>query len=418
MGEGTITLTYTATDALNRTNEKSYTVSVSDIGLSDTLSLDKFYSVENGSVTATDDNILLTATADNARFSPIRELNGRSLTARFLLEKNSVNFERIRFVVSDYRDESKKVEIALEGKYNATNETNMLAASVNGGTPFVTSYLFGGDIKEIFFQLTDVLYLGTTRINVPTYTDGTPFDGFTDFVYLDIIIEGVDTEALATTEGEQKAEIQLVELNGQIMNSVKRDRIKPQVMYMGTVRHTAEIGEEVELCAVKVFDVLNPYTKATVTVTRETETGKTVVADVDKMPLENRPSDQVYKFIAYEYGAYTVTYSYEVGDGTKGTFSYKINVYDTEAPELLLSSVQMQGTVNTAIKLPTITCTDNLDSADAMILKTTYLAPDYTTGIIEGSEFTPTQKGVYKITFVVIDSSNNVTLRTIECVVE
>ncbi|MBQ8658916.1 MAG: hypothetical protein IJ506_07245 [Clostridia bacterium] len=418
MGEGAITLTYTATDALTRKNEKSYTVSVSDIGLSGTLSLGKFYSAENGSVKATDDNILLTATADNARFSPIRELNGRSLTARFLLAKNSVNFERIRFVVSDYRDESKKVEIALEGKYNATNETNMLAASVNGGTPFITSYLFGGDIKEIFFQLTDVLYLGTTRISVPTYTDGTSFDGFADFVYLDVIIEGVDTEALAATEGEQKAEIQLVELNGHTMTNAKRDRIKPQIMYMGTVRHTAEIGEEVELCAVKVFDVLNPYTKATLTLTKETETGKTVVAGVDKLPIENVPSDKVYKFIADDYGAYTVTYSYEVGDGTKEKFSYKINVYDTEAPELVLSSVQLKGKVNSAIKLPKIVCTDNIDSADAIILKKTYLAPDYTAGVIEGSKFTPTQKGVYKITFVVMDSSNNVTLRMIECVVE
>ncbi len=414
MGDGALTFTYKATDALQRMNEKTYTVPVLDIGLTDTLSLANFYSTENGTVTATDENMLLTATADNARFSPISKLNGRALTVSFKLEENSVYFEKIRFIVTDYRDASKTLEIVLERKYNSVKKLEVIAASINGGGSTMTEYLFNGDAKEVVLKLTDDLALGTTEIDVPTYMDGSPFNTFADFVYLDIVIEGVDIEAITNTESTAKAEIQLVELNGQPMTTAKRDRIKPQIMYMGERQTRADFGDEVELCAVQAFDVLNPYTVTKLTVTSPSGL---IVTSKDGNQLKDIDANNIYTFMVNEYGAYTIMYTYKVGDGMEGNFSYKINVYDTNAPEIVFSAWKMEGKVNGEITLPNYTCSDNIDTADQIILKTTYLAPDYTSGVIEDGKFIPTQTGVYKITFIVIDSSKNVTIRTLECTV-
>ena len=132
-------------------------------------------------------------------------------------------------------------------------------------------------------------------------------------------------------------------------------------------------------------------------------------------------SQKSYQIKLSEYGDYRVTYSAEDALGNPNSYSYAINVTDTERPILTVDTNPVAVKVNTVVEIKPVTVSDNLDTNLEVVVN--IKKPD---GLLERLNvdesgkrvFTPTQKGTYVVYYIVSDAEGNTTMAQYSIIVE
>lgn len=392
-----VTLVYTATDANNQKTEKRFIVPTKNVGLGGQLDMSKYFDCEGGTASAGDSYVGLTASGAEASYSFIREMYGATLEVMLDIDSAKNNYEAIKIIVEDYADSGKTVEITLR-----KTENGKIALSANGTIEKETDYKFGGDIRKISVKLTDTaLTLGETKVYISAYSDGTPFNGFDDYVYVTIKTVGCSGEA----------ELRVVQLNGQTLNNYKTDVWSPNVIFTGDYGGEKEINSEHVINPVKALDILNPYTEITFSVKTPS---KADAVSTDGTTLKNVSAANAYTLVLSEYGRYVFTYTYKDGADNEETFSYIVYCNDKIDPELTVKETEISGKVGKAIKVPSYTCKDNYTTEENLTVVIQIINPD---GIIEnyGDSYVPEKAGTYTIRYLAFDENYNMVTADVVC---
>ena len=392
-----ITLQYTATDGKNRVSTQEYTVSVTDVGFDGTLDLTKYFMANGGTVVAGVENLVLQATQPRADFVFIRELNGKSFSTAFALDKDKTGYEKIVLRLVDTVDFSKYITVSL------TEDEGNIAVAINDGMAVKTSYKFGGDVKECVAELNgDLLFICNEYLSVKTYADGTPFSGFAKFVYYAISLENCAGDA----------ELVLKNINQQPMNTI-RD-MKPNVMFLGArCRGERELDAVVTLEPVTAADVLDPYTEITLSVRLPS---KEYATALDGTLLKNVPADKTYQIKITAYGSYTFNYVYTDSKENEDSFTTVVSCLDKVAPEISVPQTEITGKVGEALTIPKCSVTDNLSEEKGISTYIQIITPEgrYIT-YDENKGYIPETAGVYTIRYYVFDENYNAQMKDVVC---
>lgn len=395
-----VTLVYTATDSNNQKTVKRFIVPTKNVGLGGQLNMPEYFDCEGGTASAEDSYVGLTASGTEASYSFIREMYGATLEVMLDIDSSKNNFEAIKIIAEDYADSAKKIEITLR-----KTESGKIALSANGTIEKETDYKFGGDIRKISVKLTDnALSLGESKVYISNYTDGTPFNGFDDYVYV----------TLKTVGCLGDSELRVVQLNGQTLNNYKTDVWAPNVIFTGDYGGEKEINSEHVIHPVKALDILNPYTEITFSVKTPS---KADAVSTDGTTLKNVSAANSYTLLLSEYGRYVFTYTYKDGADNEETFSYIVYCNDKIDPELTVKETEISGTVGKAIKVPSYTCKDNYTSDDKLTVVIQIITPD---GIIEkyDGSYVPEKAGTYTIRYLAFDENYNTVISDVVCKVK
>jgi len=179
--------------------------------------------------------------------------------------------------------------------------------------------------------------------------NGKEFNGFpSQKVYVSFEFEGVYASG---------GEILLSNINNQpLNNSVLADGINTQIQVNGDFILSSTINQKAVICSATASDVIDTYSKVSITVTQK---GSYVKAD-DGTVLNNAPNKE-YVITLDNYGQYQVAYSYSDSVNDEKKLIKNITVYDFESPEIYVEGdVMKTAKVGDAIKLPTASAEDNV----------------------------------------------------------
>ncbi len=400
-----ITLKYTATDELDRSSTISYDVSVTDTNLGDIPDTEKYF-IANGGYTKkvvvrennrTYSDYYLIANAEKATFKFIKELNGRTFNSSFLIQAGKNNFSSVRYTIVDYKDVTKVIDLLVE------KVGDKAFISINGAKSIETKTLFGGDVKAFNIELEgNLLNFCNNVFRLKNYRDGQEFNGFNDFVYLTISLEGV-TDV-------NNAEIKLDLINNQAMSMYLRSQIiRPAVMFMGAFGGEQEINNVMRISPVLSTSVLDPYTEISFSV--KMPDGITYAVSQDGITLKDVPSDRAYDLLMSEYGKYTFTYKSCDSRGDVRPITYNVNCLDKVKPEIKVTENTVSGEVGKALSVPKYKVSDNYSKPVVVIQ---IINPE---GIITTYEkgYKPTMKGKHVIRYMVMDENYNVIIKDVIC---
>ncbi len=120
-------------------------------------------------------------------------------------------------------------------------------------------------------------------------------------------------------------------------------------------------------------------------------------------------------FTPTQSGTYTVAYytKDEYGSETVETFDIEIKA-DGEKPVIIVDFDIETGTVGAEISLPSATATDNADGSVSVSVSVTFGDKEIT---VENGKFTPSEAGIYTVTYTATDASGNTAIVSREILV-
>ena len=154
------------------------------------------------------------------------------------------------------------------------------------------------------------------------------------------------------------------------------------------------------------LDVLDEY--VTFTVTGECN-GKYLVA-TDGTVINN-VDVKAYDVVFDEIGMYTFTFvaTDRMGNTNRGYAT--LNVVDSVAPTITVSSKTLTGKVGSGVKIPQATAVDNGKSVDVYVVVE---RPDLVWEGVSKGQYVPTMKGTHTIYYICVDESGNVARVTVK----
>lgn len=396
-----IQFTYNVTDGNGNTNSVTIERPILDVGLNGDLRMEKYFVATNGSVTAQEKALLLSANAgaQNARFEFVRELNASNFSASFVLSETGSNFESVKFILAEYADQAKTVEISFG------NKNNKVGVSVNGGTVYETSYAFASSETKIKIELVGKkLTVGSKVLSVEEYLDGSAFTGFA-FAWFSVAVDGITSNSA----------IEINSLNNQSLNNIKVDTIEPTIYMTTDFGGERALNSEFIIEASFALDVLNPYATLTLSVKK----GSAYVQDKNTGEvLQNVTAEKEYAITLDDFGSYTFLYEYSDGASTANgsLFRYVVSVKDVQAPTISVSKTEIKGEVEETISLPSYTVSDNYSKEDKLKVFVQVISEDGIYQELENNKvFKPTKSGKYIVRFWVMDQNNNYTYTDVIC---
>ncbi len=399
--DGYATIIYNATGAQGN-NQKEYKVPVVNTWLSEeALDMSKYFYGENITSVANDDNVAVTATADT-EYDFINPIIAHKFELKFAITKNA--FACLQLVFTDAEDENIQFTVEIE---NSGNPDENALLKING---VATRYrpaagFYGG---SFYFYYDDVNKILEDDVNLKQYVEDEEenlFEGFpSGKLYLTARVIGVEGEA----------EIAWKEVGGQILCNMDADTIKPSLTIANDYKPSYVLGEVCEIYSAVSADVLSPEVYTSLTVY---DPNGAVMTDRDGVALSGVPFDKSYFIDLNYYGSYSVVYSSKDAAGREQTYYYAVYVADYVAPVIsLLGKTQTEVKLGGKINILKGTATDNLDGEVSVY---TYLVtPSSLVKKVEnGGTYVATEKGVYEIRYMAIDSFGNLTIFTYQVTV-
>lgn len=394
-GEGTLKITYTATDGAGRSDELEASAPAVDTGLAPgkTLDLAKYFAAAGGSVSLTSEYMCLSATAD-ATFAFVRELLGNGFETAFNIPAGANNFSSVEFRFTEVGNPAVRVTAVLS---KGADGKSMLALPGKRAVP--AGYDFGGDVKRFNLTVTGAQFAaGSATVNAEKDDAGNPFDGFDGAVMLEIAVKGVSG----------RSEIALYSLNRQpLRDNVVRDMIEPRLMFDGTYGGDMEYGDTVNLSAAYAIDVLDPNTELTFSVRLPGTGTRDYATSADGIKLQNVSCDRAYAIRLTSYGRYSVTYTGSDGSGNPVTFSYVINCVDREAPVLTPAASSLEGKTGEAVTVPDCEVSDNVSSGAGLKITVQIVNPEGRISTAKEGTFVPDTAGDWTIRYLAFDENYN-----------
>ncbi len=390
--DGYATIVYTATGKLG-SSQKEYKVPVVDPWITvDSIDLTKYFQGENITLTASDDDITVSATQDT-EYQFITPVIAHKFKVEFSITGNE--FTRLQLVFADSLDANVQFTIEID---KASSKTETVVLKING---VETRYTMTADFyngKTFYFYYDDVNKLlqdDAMLKQTVKNADGSVFEGFPSRkLYVTARMIGVSGNAAVAWKN----------FGGQILSNTDMDSIKPSITIEGDYAASYEFKSVCEIYSAVAADVLSPETENGLTVY---DPNGAVVTDVDGVSLNNVPFSRSYFINLQYYGSYSVVYTSTDIFGREQTYYYAIYVTDNVAPKILLESeIQTQAKVGEEINVIKAVAVDNLDGE--VVLYTYVINPSSVIKKVEnGGSFEATEEGVYEIRYICIDSFGN-----------
>lgn len=388
---------------------------------------EKYFCNFDGNVTSVlqQDGVLLNVANDGQVFFANKLSHGQ-FSVNFGYLKGKVNFSTMSVTLTDAVNSTQTLTFRLT--FNSAGIT----VATNGlpSAPFAVKE----DAENVYFaigydnerrRLSDVN--GDDLCVITHYDDSTPFNGFTNGVYLDMRFEGVKIAS----------EISVNNVNNQPFGYKRSlddkigDTVAPQIVIDGVFNRRFNLGDTITVFKAYAFDVLNQVSSLTLTVT-----------DPDNnVILGNVVPDKDYTLTLDKIGRYRIVYTAadSLGNSRGAVAGTTVNVVDVIEPTLDVNfdfkQVYKTGSV---IKLPDFTVTDNTDNVYCDVLLqlpsneirllihsengaiTSYLLSSDTTYPnsfkVSENSFKLEHAGKYVITYVAYDDGFNYVRKTVEII--
>ena len=368
--------------------EREYPVTIVNPFYED-LDISKYFYAENFSEIVSDENsIRYYSDTDSAKLTFIKELMIDNFNFSFDIPEGYGNFDKLQITLKDSVDYSQKIVIGIRKGVQGSGKSFF---SINGGEEMLMAGSFYGDSNYIF-QLTysptykrfsDAALTGLTTI--ATYENGTEFAGFSSHrVLMEIEMLGV----------QQESAIEMIRLNGQVMNNINYDKVSPNSYVVGGIPSSLMLGDTLRIGDIVSDDVLCANTEIYIEIEAGGETILERQLFTDAISLKIEKSDLHFIYL---------TAIDEMGNQT--TMDYSLRIVNKEKPVIKVNgSIKEKAKVGQTIDIPDMTVESSSPNITKYIF---YITPNDNMELITDGKFTPETKGVYIIRYFVFDEFYN-----------
>ena len=206
----------------------------------------------------------------------------------------------------------------------------------------------------------------------------------------------------------QEVGLDVKKINRQTINNAKKEYIAPKVVLSDKYGGAKEIGEIVNVCTAKAFDVLDPAPNINLTIY---DTNEEIVRDIDGNLVNSISCDKDVYFEITNYGEYRVNYHAFDASNNRVNVSYVISVYDKEAPVITLSGSNPESArINSTIQLAIASVTDNVTASKNIVLKVYVVLPSGYMEEVLNYSYTFTSTGLHVVRYFAFDEAGNVAI--------
>lgn len=363
----------------------------------------------------TDNGLILTATENgNVLWTFANSVAAKNAGVTIAGVKGKDDFGSLKITFRDSVDET----IAITVKIDNVKGKNAHISFGNADRDISQGFALSDNVFEITFDGTNVK-IGRLSVVVDKTDGGEAFNGFPS---------GKAYISAEMTNAKAGAGYIIRKIDNNPITKLSIDRIKPRIAVNGDYGGMYDIGDEYTIVSAIATDTLSPY--VTLSVTARTPSGQ-IVKDVNGVEILGVSADRSYSFAITESGQYKVVYSAADQAGNVGSLEYGINILDKVAPMVKVAKTTKTAKVGDKITLPKVDVTDNVSTADKIIVYRTVRCPDGRLNVIgTGSEtygdeitkinytYTFRYAGEYRFMVLAIDEAGNQTLAEYTVIVE
>lgn len=381
-------------------------IPVVDVGYNGVYKIENYFAGEEFTATTNKDYIRFVADKAESNSAGLTFVNAlQTFDFSFRAYASGNGFTTMNVVLTDSRNDGVSV------MFTYRNSSGNVYFSVNGGEETLlagASFNNSGAPLYLWYNGTDNLVMptGVSSLAIPVTADmsGAAFNGFEDMsAYMTVELSGI------TDAGS--ASLNIVNISGQRISNIYTDTTKPKLSAT-TASGDRVQGTEYTIPKVYAGDVLD-VVRGSMSVTAPD--GNYAVSK-DGVELNGVEISREYTLLLEQFGAYTVTYEVSDISGNKLVYEYVLRSADFTPPEVSVISPLTEASVGSAVKVADISVKDNKDkSAEDFTVFVTITTPEFRSYSLMGADgscaatFTAPEAGVYTVTYLVIDTSGNMT---------
>lgn len=390
------TICYTC-EGVSLTREVPVVLGAYQDGGRDRLPLKNYIRGTNLTVTGSASYLTLTADAPDSRWVFANQLLAEGTGLTFSISPETANFESLSVLLINAADTTHPVAASFR------QSNGQLLLSCGGETVVIADSFDAETTLTLICEGNWRLLVNGRSFELTACTDGTPFDGFGEWLYLSMVWE----------QAAPGSQARLYAVDNQPMGNLAFDRIPPRVVLPGGVTGLVALGETVTLPAALVGDVLDANVVCTMSVCDQN--GDFVTA-VDGTLLKDADPTRSYELVLSLPGAYQVTYKSTEANRQSPNFGVQtqiLQVEDLSAPVITLHhSFPTAVAVGSCIILPDVTVTDDQTATEDIRLFRYVVTPDGQLVELpsDSNAVVAEQPGVYEIRLVAYDAFGNINL--------
>ena len=337
-------------------------------------------------------------------------VSSTNLNLEFIIKAEDLTYDRVTFVLTGRS--GNQIMIGLDGLLSSPKVTinGVVTPKSFPYTSGVGANNWGEEYKGKTYYAFKMKFDDSYRlimtgnkpvIEVESYLNGLPFNGFGEGVFVDMILD----EAQGTN-----ATICLQKISNQVLGASgfsEGDVIAPEVYSNGCIsKKVVEKGFVLDLSSVKGYDVMNGNVEVAITVT-----GPDRKAVVTSAAPENLST-----IVLDKYGVYRINVFLEDGVGNFSNLSYNYTVVDNVPPTLVVNGIKdITAKSGETVKLFDATATDNYEAACkiSVMFRNPFAVMEYLVvdaESISGLTYKATIKGTYEVRYIATDANGNVTI--------
>ncbi len=351
-----------------------------------TFNAGQLFYLAQGAATATLDN---TGIIYNATETATVDFVSYLLDSKIETELTFLADGKLTVLLSDSKNNTQVVEVEL------VFSNGKIAVYLNG----VRKQAF--DAESLLLGISgDMLAIDSTEFRIRDYLDGQGYNGFSS------------RKILVSYVIESGTSIKISKVGNQPISNYAKDMTAPMGIQYGSLQLTYEKGTEIVLPRVFAYDIVCGETQVKLSVSIGDD--KYLKTTDGKELKELLIDDKEIRFVASEYGYYTVEYVSIDGSGKKLVVSYSVNVLDDINPQITVNGkISDTAKVGEMITLPTAKVSDNISNN----LKVTIFAinPSFGYQTVTNGKLTFNKAGKWTIRYFVIDQAGN--MATVDYVV-
>lgn len=387
-------------------------------GTAELLLHERYFVGESGiSGTVLSENVIITSNSNQAKLTFIQPISSEEISVVFnAFAKNGEwlangdNVGKISIVLTDALNENNYVEVCL-----IENENGNLIMSADGGKS--GSIALSGVLAKDTLTSVSIKYFNASRSFFDVKADGStarlltindnngkPFDGFSNSVYLSLMVEGKNTDIPAS--------VYLSELNGQkfsFSKQTRKDTQAPFIAINGALSGIFSVGDVVDVFSASASDVLSGinYETLKVSVVCDNDGVETFVKDNNGLLLKDVPADRQYQITLSNMGTYSYNYYVEDSAGNSTEISIVLTVLQRKAPKITVSKgISSTIGLKQYITVPKATVS-YISKNSKNLYYVIAIKPDGSYITVENGKVYADRKGTYVIRYYAIDAYGN-----------
>ena len=321
--------------------------------------------------------------------------NGAMIKAQ--IDKTNNNFNKLTVTLTDAYNSNEQLQVSFVR--STLNEGSMIFY-FNGNRTFATvntTFNNGSVITVKYSNGVMKINISEVSIVVDKYLNGESFNGFSSGL-VNVNVDMQDVRGLST--------VVISQIGSQsLRSSVQFDNGKPDIAINGTYTISTKPTENFKIFSAISADVIDYNIITSLSVQ---DPDKNYVVSKDGVELREVPFDREYEIDLSVFGTYSIVYSSKDSKNNEQKLTVTVGVYDFEKPTITIDGkVKLTAKLGDKVEFPKASVIDNVDIDLPYYVyirrpDQVYL-PDYKVTVFD-------QVGIYKITYLAVDSAGNTTV--------